>query len=521
MKNRRWIEPESRAPEQLRAALQAFDAEPDAQSRERGWARFSAEGTRRRPTTQIRNRLAIGALSGAALAAALLTLSMTRTGQSDLTAVELEGQVFGTNGALEAGAGLQAPARVRVASGGRAVLRTAHGDTLRVSEGSEIRLPRRANTQIDVSSGAIDVEATPRFGGERLVVVAGAWRVEVVGTRFTVERDPRGRVQVAVREGRVKVVGPGYEDLLGPGDRFDSSPPPRANRGSAVAPSSDASASAPRSPAPRAPPSRTVARRQAPARSTAPPTPESTRRRVEPQEEGAASPPRARSTVSAPSERTASNDLDSPDAGTGRGRWAPRPGSTISVSRPRANGAESESRQPELPNVDGGGAGPADPALDQVTAYRVARGLKDAGRSREAAARYAELIKRWPQGELSQVAYLDEIECLLATNDVDGARRTERSFVAAFPHFASRPEASFVRAEVARALGEHRQAAVLFAAAATADRFAEAAGFLEALSHARAGATIKARDAMQAYLRRFPDGAHAAEARRALQEDPQ
>ena len=548
MKNRRWVEPESRAPERLRAALQALDAEPDAQSRARGWARFSAERTRRKPTDPFRNRLAIGAFSGAALVAAVITLNTTRTAQPDLTAVELEGQVFGTNGALEAGAGLQVPARVRVAPGGRAVLRTAHGDTLRIGEGAEIHLPRRANTQIDVSSGAVDVEASPRFGGERLVVVAGAWRVEVVGTRFTVDRGPRERVQVAVQEGRVQVVGPGYEDLLGPGDRFDSSPPSRADRASAAAPSSDASVSAPRPPVPRTAPSRKVARRQAPARSTTKPAPERTKRRLEPQGEEAASHPRARSTVSAASERSASNDPDSLGAATGLGRWPPRPGSPISLSRRRASGTASEARQPKRPKDDSGVVvgsfgrgqmstqtarqpkrpkddsgrdGQPDPALDQVAAYRAARALKDAGRSREAAASYAALIARWPEGELSQVAYLDEIECLLAANDVDGARRTERSFVAAFPIAASRPEASFVRAEVARALGEHRHAAALFAAAATADRFAEAAGFLEALSHARAGATTKARDAMQAYLRRFPDGAHAAEAKRALQENRQ
>lgn len=514
MNDRRWIDPESGAPERLRAALAEFDAEPSAHSRARGWARFSDPKTRRTSRPGARWQAALGgALAGAALAAAALALVPARSPPADVTAVELEGQVLGDRGVLAAGARLETPAAIRVGPVGRAVLETSAGDTLRIGSSSRVELQRRAHTHIELLAGSVDVEASPRTQGDRLVVVAEPWRVEVVGTRFTVERGPHDGLRVAVAEGRVRVVGPDYDDVLGPGDAFDSSR--RSEHPGAVGAQA---ALSPKSESPDPEPGASGRRTRADP-GVEPKAPSG--RVPRPSAGGAA----ARSPGTMPDAVTRSqsretpptmprsNDPAEPGARLGpNARSSDRAATEVEQARPTEEGASREASPNAEPEV-------LDPALDQVAAYRAARALKDAGRNAEAAARYAELITRWPEGELNQVAYLDRIECLLDDGQVDLARRTEQTFMRAHPAAASRPEVCFMRAEVARALGTHARAAELYAAAARADRFAESAGFLEALSHARAGDTAKAQNLMGAYLERFPNGVYADEARRALREN--
>jgi len=333
--------------------------------------------------------------------------------------------------------------------------------------------------QIELRSGAVAVEATPRRGGGRLVVSAGPWRVEVVGTRFRVARLPEDEVRVAVEEGRVRVVGPGTEAVLEAGTRFDSRPlrEEPSDRPPAVAPP----------PEPDAPP---VSTKPQPAR----------RRRRAPEPQAAAPEPPA---------------VDEPPS--------PKPADPPHVARDRRQ-ADLIARAATEGDVDArvrtlDRAAALGPPLDEVAAYRAARALQDAGRAEEAAVRYAELIARWPSGELTQVASIDRIETLLAAGDVDGAATAASALRAAYPAAASRPEVRFLFAEVARSRGAYAQAAELYRIAARARRFADSASYREALCLARAGEIERARASMRAYLERFPGGLHAEAARRALETE--
>jgi transmembrane sensor len=117
---------------------------------------------------------------------------------------------------------------------------------LELSDGSRVELARGARLQtlgndgeavtlrLDRGRAAFDV--TP--GGPRSwVVEAGLARVEVVGTRFTVERGSE-QVEVTVERGAVRVVGehvPGGRRRLGPGEALVLVGPPPAPAATDVA----------------------------------------------------------------------------------------------------------------------------------------------------------------------------------------------------------------------------------------------------------------------------------------------
>lgn len=60
-----------------------------------------------------------------------------------------------------------------------------------------------AQTRLQLSAGTLEATVAPRGDGEGFTVDADAWRVDVVGTRFRVTREP---FRVAVLEGVVEVV---------------------------------------------------------------------------------------------------------------------------------------------------------------------------------------------------------------------------------------------------------------------------------------------------------------------------
>ncbi len=469
MNERRWTEPESDAPGRVRTALAAYDAEPTPESRARGWARLREAREPERPRRVWRTAaLAGGGMAGAVLAAAIIMVVGGRE-PADLTVVEVDREVLGTKGPLAAGQRLQAPAVVRVGLGGRAVLETSAGDTLRVGPAARVEVRGEPSVLVDLTSGTVEVEATPRKDADRLTVVAGPWRVIVVGTRFSVERRSDDQIRVEVREGRVRVVGPDHDDQLGPGEAFDSQPPMPAEPTEQVELPPPPPANQPTE---RTPPRRKrVDRRAAPMPNPVPSAPDKAPE-LTPAEEQAV--------------------------------WLEQAEQTDSL----------DARIEALERAASFG-----PPLDEVASYRAARALHDAERFAAAAERYAEVIARWPAGELTQVAHVDRVECLLANGAPTAARAAEQDFIDAYPAAATLPQVVFLRAEVARALHEHAQAANFYARAARTDRYAESAGFLAALSYARAGEVAKARDMMRVYLEEFPKGAHADAARRALEED--
>src|SRR5262249_52884406 len=121
---------------------------------------------------------------------------------------------------------------------------------------------RRFDVRLDAGGATFDVKPG---GPRRWTVACGATRVEVVGTRFTVERAGAG-VAVSVSRGVVLVRGPDVPNgvaRLTAGERLSRPPPPSAPPPPPSAPPPPASASP--APADNAPP--TLPRAAAPKTS--------------------------------------------------------------------------------------------------------------------------------------------------------------------------------------------------------------------------------------------------------------
>lgn len=128
-------------------------------------------------------------------------------------------------------------------AGGEAVPERISGEaTLALSDGSEIFTSERALLEV-LDNGDTRVTLALRSGRARFDIEPGgrrAWRiecggvsVEVVGTRFTVERSELG-TSVSVTRGAVLVRGASVPDgvqRLGPGDRFETPRAPLALAG--------------------------------------------------------------------------------------------------------------------------------------------------------------------------------------------------------------------------------------------------------------------------------------------------
>jgi transmembrane sensor len=90
----------------------------------------------------------------------------------------------------------------------------------------EVGLISPSYTELELAKGTARFDVTPN-PGRRFAVRAGDLRVEVLGTRFTVERDDP-KVRVAVERGRVRVIWPGGESVLSAGE--DGVFPPASSR---------------------------------------------------------------------------------------------------------------------------------------------------------------------------------------------------------------------------------------------------------------------------------------------------
>jgi hypothetical protein len=104
----------------------------------------------------------------------------------------------------------------------------------------------RSGLLVVLEQGAVDCEVEPRAGRPPFVVLAGDVRVGVVGTRFTVRRDPSG-VSVSVAHGTVEVMRGGQVARIRGGETWPppSTEPPRAEPHGAESPPAEPPASEP------------------------------------------------------------------------------------------------------------------------------------------------------------------------------------------------------------------------------------------------------------------------------------
>ncbi|MBW2276641.1 MAG: FecR domain-containing protein [Deltaproteobacteria bacterium] len=173
--------------------------------------KVASQGRQPKLRRQTLSPLSIAAASALAAAAAIV-LVVHFTGNDDsgddaLTMLVEPTLVHAEGGEIrldqEAG-----EAALTVENEGR-LLATVEDDRIAVSSRSDARLSRndRGALRIRLVRGAVTVAAAKRDGTAPLMVVAGSHRVEVVGTRFKVSLAEDGGFQVAVSEGKVRVVG--------------------------------------------------------------------------------------------------------------------------------------------------------------------------------------------------------------------------------------------------------------------------------------------------------------------------
>ena len=115
--------------------------------------------------------------------------------------------------------GLPSPSRVVTPIGGTTQF-TVPGALIEARSDTSVEVLHGANGAITlvVARGAVECDVEHRANRPPFRVVAGEVSVEVVGTRFTVTRSPKPRVDVA--RGKVRVIAPGGQWLIEAGEAW-------------------------------------------------------------------------------------------------------------------------------------------------------------------------------------------------------------------------------------------------------------------------------------------------------------
>jgi predicted negative regulator of RcsB-dependent stress response len=448
---KRWTEGD--APPGVAELLRDHDPEPLPGSAERVWRRLHA------PRSNTSSSLGWGIRLVAAVA---LLVVFSRGADPELRVRQVQGPAWAGTERIERGQALSRPLALHTGAEGMVELESQAGDTFRLAEDGQLQTASPDSWLL--AAGTVTVRARPRGPERPLVIRIGPWTVTVLGTRFRVERLAVDVVRVHVEEGRVRVDGPSGSATLNSGESFDSSSPKLPVTPPPHDPTADASPStAKESSARPAQAAETKPRRAGPPTPTAPP------------------------------------------------RTPPPPD-------PAVVQAETLSRAKAVADVDEAvalfdAAAEMGPPLDEVAAFRAAQRLRAAGRITDAIARLKIQIRRWPSGELTEIAWLDVVRLQLEVGRPEAAQADLQEYKASFPASVRQPEVAFLRGEVHRALGDHEYAAKSYRSSARSPRFRERARFLWGLSLARAGRVAAARQVLQEFLEHHPGSPHADAAR--------
>ncbi len=362
------------------------------------------------------------------------------------------------SGAVEvAGAsGTALPAGARVSVGeGQALLSLPEADVT-VAAATRVAVPRERTVLVYQGQVSVVTRGLVR-------VAVGAYLVEASSAVFTVRAETRG-VTVTVRDGSVRV----GDVAVSAGGSWSTIPPepPPARR---IEPAPEKPA--PAEPAPlRKPKAPVVARVEQPAPPPAP----------EPQP------------------------------------LAPPPPETDDTLHGRAQSAEAQGRYgeaaalyAELSQHQGPRAG--------TSLYELARvRQRFLGQAQAAVEALDEYRRRFPDGPLALEASLSAVEARLALGDEGAALREMDAFLARWGASERAPEVRWLRASLLAGRGDCAAALEDLQALAAQGPRADDASFALASCVRRAGDVERARATLEEYLRRFPQGRHAAEAALAL-----
>jgi TolA-binding protein len=141
------------------------------------------------------------------------------------------------------------------------------------------------------------------------------------------------------------------------------------------------------------------------------------------------------------------------------------------------------------------------------------------GLADKALATYLRYQREYPHGTFLQEVALDVIELQLQRHELDAAREQMNKFLDRFSKSERAPEVHLLRGDVLREQGDCRHAIDDYAKA-TAPAQADDALYFTAWCQQRLSRRDEAAAGFAEYLRRFPEGRHAAQARAALPASP-
>ncbi len=190
------------------------------------------------------------AFAVAALLAAVVSWRLVSSSDSNVLHFEVPG-------AASASAGTWTP----VVATAETAVSFSEGSTTTFSAGSagQLMVTDTADVRIGLGRGEVDTDVKLK-GRRRWAVEAGPYQVIALGTRYVVRWQPETqRLHVVVKEGRVRVEGPGVhaDTVVSAGNSLELAPPPPTPEVREVAPAADglpsdevADASVPVSPSP-------------------------------------------------------------------------------------------------------------------------------------------------------------------------------------------------------------------------------------------------------------------------------
>ena len=446
--------------------------------------------------------------------------------------------------------------RLRSDPSGMAVLEVPGVASVLIASGTDVAIDRlNAGTFLRLSRGSIIARVSKRPPGDPFVILTDRFAVKVVGTLFQVDQDGTGRTAVAVREGTVEVTSAdGRAWRVQAGQRWVSSEPGQLGASAiddsvktlledglrrGARPTWRASSRRWGGCRPRrrpASPGQVLRRcltglpgRMAGTARTAGTVAAATLPRFAAKAAGlppapvppavllAEREPIARGPQSAPSEQPAVQPSVAP-APTPAPTVAVTPGSTTDSAY--ANGLALE-RRGELNAAAGelARADEEDPSHADLALYALGRLFQHRlNNPHGALAAFERYRSRYPQGALMPEVDLAVLEIEVQTGDRKDALAESIRFLASHPASERTDEVRLLRGNLLREGGDCRMALGEYAEV-TAPAFSEAALYGTARCQLRLGDAAAARDALRAYQKRFPAGAHRDEVQRELADE--
>jgi TolA-binding protein len=407
--------------------------------------------------------------------------------------------------AAKAGAAVGDGTRVSTGARGGAAVRFADLE-LRLGPATWAILSRRGSggVGIDLERGEVSLVVGRRPPDRPVVVGAAGHSVVVVGTVFAVRASADGAVDVTVAEGRVRVTGPGVEQLVGAGEVWSSrSSRPRAAPVPPARPSPAAAAPAVHRERP--------ARRPSPRVAAAPPP------APVPAVLPAASPGPATAPVPAPSPAPAVPVPAAAAPETAVPAAAPAGQKSYEVGYEEAQVLASRGYHAQAAAAFArlSGAGPRAELALYERGRLLLKHLDEPERARRV---FLEHRRRFPDSSLGPEVGLSLIEASLQAKQLPEAAREIDAFLARYPSTERRDELRLVRANLARDSGDCARAERDYEPLARgAGKLAEEALHSWAYCRRRLGDETGARERLREYLRRFPSGRHRSDVDQALE----